>query len=959
MNKILFLFFLSFFCCSFLFASSEFLPVKTVLFEERFSTLEDIKHNWQLEEMNGGKGEIDIDYQTVTPDNSPTLCIKKTNNKGFLVVKFKRNLRTLLAGLYRIQGKYHADNATPGNFFSFRFLRGKRDPRYYEPNTNAGDVGATYSALLNSAPGKWQNFTYFFEIRENERNKEDFYIAMLLSGDKCSVNVEEVVISKVVKRKGERFANFRQITPELRFEKGSLISKEEALKYVKTRKPATIEMKRDGRNLRFTINGTQIAPVFYMLQCPNSRAHNMEMAAQGIKLHEVYCYAGGGARRGFNVLTATPGQYNFKTCENQALEVLSKAPDAVLVLRFSAGSYPGLESDPDEIWQNRDGHFGVSNSGDNMLAVSKFVKSKKNGEYYYPSYASKKWRKICADAFVAYIEHLKKTGLFNAFAGYEFEIGEDGQFFTNWSKRDYCPAVRRGFAAFLKRKYKTVENLRKAWGKPDAEFSFPTRESMPGYNGLPKKDILDPAVDMPLIDAIRYHHEMQLEMVEYFRERIEKAAGRPMWSRVMHPANLYKSWCDQIAGGETEIDGMRNCIYYTDRRPGRPAAPTVALDTARRNGKLCVEELDLRTFADAKSDSFQTDACGRATTPDMFRTILGRHTGYMIAKDMGYVFYDMNQYFAQYKEILSVIRDNITVANRIAATKNTFKPDVAVVFDSEAAYYTFASRSRSKLALRLPAFFSQYLYASGIPFDMFYMRDFLQKPIDDYKMVIFISALNLDAKGRKAIDDLKNNGRTLCFLYPAGLQGNGKPGSASQASALMGIGIKENGRTNLMMEPVGNSTLIRNVESLWGVSELLENRVWPHDGLKIPRFIVSDKNAQIIAKYITDGAPAAAVRKYSNWTSIYIGSPDGLSAGLMHNLAVSANCFVAIDKTGVNLAMRGNFISAHALRSDTYTFRFPQKGQIVNPFTGKVLAENADSVKISLSAGETVWLEQK
>ena len=161
------------------------------------------------------------------------------------------------------------------------------------------------------------------------------------------------------------------------------------------------------------------------------------------------------------------------------------------------------------------------------------------------------------------------------------------------------------------------------------------------------------------------------------------------------------------------------------------------------------------------------------------------------------------------------------------------------------------------------------------------------------------------------------------------------------------------------MEPVGNSTLLRNVESLWGVSELLENRVWPHEGLKIPRFIVSDKKAQVIAKYITDGAPAAAVKKYSNWTSIYIGSPDGLAAGLMHNLAVAANCFVAVDKTGVNLAMRGNFISAHALKGDTYTFRFPQKGKIVNLFTGKVLAENSDSVKISLAAGETLWLEQR
>ena len=74
MNKILFLLFFLCLSCLFLFASSEFPPIKTVLFEERFATLEDINRNWQLEQLNGGKGQINIDYQIVTPDNNPTLC---------------------------------------------------------------------------------------------------------------------------------------------------------------------------------------------------------------------------------------------------------------------------------------------------------------------------------------------------------------------------------------------------------------------------------------------------------------------------------------------------------------------------------------------------------------------------------------------------------------------------------------------------------------------------------------------------------------------------------------------------------------------------------------------------------------------------------------------------------------------------------------------------------------------
>ena len=941
-------------------AAEDIPRIRTVFLEEIFSTQEDLENNWELTLLSGAKGKMSVDYRVVTPDNVPTLKLEKTGSRGLLLLKLRRDLRSLPAGLYRIQGRYHAENAGPGNMLAFRFLRGKRDPLYYEAQTNAGDVGVTCSTLVNSSPGRWQNFCCFFRIRENERNKESFRIALVLAGPPCSVNIEGVTLS-APRETGERFPGFKGVFPKLRFEKTFTVTKEEALRRTRARKPAAIAIERFGRGLKFLLDGKQTAPVFYMLQCPNSRPHNREMFASGVPVHEVHCCAGGGPRRGFNVLTDTPGKYDFSTCEDQILTTLSKAPDAVLVLRLCAGSYPGLENDPDEIWQNREGLFGISSSGDNMLAVRKFVKEKKPGEYYYPSYASVTWRKVCCDAFVAYVKHLKKTGLFNAVAGFEFELGEDGQFLTTWNKRDFCPAVRRGFGEFLRRKYGTPANLRKAWHDENASFDFPTRESLPGFKGLPQKDILDPAVDMPLMDALRYHNEMQLEMVEYFRKRLAEAAGRPMYFRVMHPANMYKSWCDKIAGGETHIDGFRNCIFYSDRRPGRPAAPTVALDTARENRRLCVEELDLRTFADRKADSFSNDSQGRATTPDMFRTILNRNTGYMIAKSMGYVYYDMNQYFAQYKELLDIIRENGVIANRVLKKKDTFKPDVAVIFDNEAAFYAVPAAARGKLALRMPPFFARYLYASGVPFDMFYMRDFLKDPEKrgDYKMVIFLSALDLDEAGRKAVSGLKNSGRVLCFVYPAGLTGTEAGLSAEASSRLMGVGIVRNGRENLMLEPAGDSSLIRGTESLWGLADLLELRVWPHEKNKLPRFIIKDDKAGIIGRFTSDGAPGAAVRAYPGWTSVFIGSPDGLSAGLMHNLAEAYNCFTAVDKPGLELAMRSNFISAHALRGGTYTLRFPGKGKIVNAVTEKVLAENGDAVTLALDAGETLWLEQR
>jgi hypothetical protein len=244
---------------------------------------------------------------------------------------------------------------------------------------------------------------------------------------------------------------------------------------------------------------------------------------------------------------------------------------------------------------------------------------------------------------------------------------------------------------------------------------------------------------------------------------------------------------------------------------------------------------------------------------------------------------------------------------------------------------------------------------------MFYMRDFLKNPEKrgDYKMVVFLSALNLDEAGRKAVSGLKNSGRVLCFVYPAGLTGAEAGLSEKASSKLMGIGIVRDGRENLMLEPTGDSPLAKGTEPLWGLADLQELRVWPHEKNNLPRFAVKDDKAKIIGRFTSDGTPGAAVRVHRDWTSVYIGSPDGLSAGLMHNLAKAYKCFTTVDRPGLDMAMRSNFISAHALRGGTYTLRFPQKGTIVASLTGKVLAENADAVTLNIEAGETLWLEQR
>ena len=948
-------------CCAVLTAFAaphKIFRTRDMILMENFSCDDDLKMNWELVKIDGAEGFMKVDYDVVTPTGNPTLKLVKTNNKGILLVRYKADLRDIPAGDYMISGHYHCENAQPDNAVFFRFIREGFPLYQYDSTLNSGHTYTCFSQAVNSPAHFWQPTRYFARIKESDRNKKKFQLGIMLLGSPCQVNFDQVAMIRAEKRAHDSFVALDSLhLLPLRYENRPVISEEEAIKRVKNRKPATIEIKKEGRGLRFYIDGKVSAPIMYLTQTANPRDHFREMYEAGVPIHYLHVGAGGNRKKGFNIIANGLDKIDYSVPDKAIIKALRHIPDATLVLRVTFGGYPGFENLPDEIWQDKNGLLGVSSNGD-MNAVHRFVKEKSGTEEYYPSYASETWRKNCADVLVAYVEHLKETGLFNAFAGFDFCIGEDGQFLTGYHRRDFSPAARKGFAKYLQKKYGTVENLRKAWNNPKAEFNFPTRESLPDFDSTSGKAFLNPKKDQAVIDALRYHNDMQLEAAEYFRKRLEEAAGRPMYTHIMTPGSFDKSWIDLVSAGETGFNSLRDCVGYVYRRPGRPASPNAAYDTMRENGVMIINELDLRTNGSRTADEMDIEDDGRATTPAMFRTILNRITGFQIARGMGYWYYDMDQYFAQNKEILEIIKENSVIANRIARKPaDTFKPDVAVVLDHDAVFYhTFG-----KLAYPTTLLFSNYLYASGVPFDFYYSNDFFRnaKERSDYKTIIFLTKLEMNDQQRQVIESLKNNNRTLVFLYPAGLLDPVKGFRLKDASKLMGINLTMNGTGLLTQEPVGKHPLAQNTEAVWGLADMVTFRVWHFSDQEYMKFIIDDPKATVISKFLHGGEAASAVKKFDNWTSIYLGAPDALTAGLMNNIAKFNGSFIAIDKPGVNMAMRDCFISMHALRGDDYTVKFPQKGKIINSVTGEVLAENSDTVKIHLKAGETLWLEQE
>jgi hypothetical protein len=110
-----------------------------------------------------------------------------------------------------------------------------------------------------------------------------------------------------------------------------------------------------------------------------------------------------------------------------------------------------------------------------------------------------------------------------------------------------------------------------------------------------------------------------------------------------------------------------------------------------------------------------------------------------------------------------------------------------------------------------------------------------------------------------------------------------------------------------------------------------------------------------LARYSDDRTIASAVKRMPKWTSIYVAGLAGISAELIHNAAVEAGCYAAIPPNIASLAMNDRFISLHALRTVDCPITFLQPKNVIDPDTGKTIANNVTSFKVALKAQNTYW----
>ena len=491
-------------------------------------------------------------------------------------------------------------------------------------------------------------------------------------------------------------------------------------------------VRRDGFS-RLEVDGRDVPPVPY-------RAKGASAAADGKPSRVTYAgkpLQDAGVRLGVIGVRLTdypgnPGPWSERGFDVEAvvrrIRSEMRAGDASLfILGLNVSAYPSFaEAHPDEVWLRPDGSPVEGNAG------SAFPDKYNDGaaanvgnlRWRWMSYASPAWRTAVKDAVAKLVAALKRSGLSKRIVGVHFCGAHDGQFAVPFEDHSSC--ARAGYARYLAARGLQPDS-------PEGGYAF-------------------------------YCKQLGFWAVEDFSRFAKAAFGKPV---------VAVRWCMRPFFGAADssydigsflrsdaVDVIVVQPTYNQRPPALSQGVRLPCESLHRHGKLMLFEFDLRTAAAlegwAKS-VIDVQGLGQSDDLPMWRTTFRKHAGMMMAKRMGWWFYDMAAGWYRGEDICADIGDVMrTYGACRGVAADPWHPDLALVVDEGAL---LARRSDGILGLQWPR-----TAASGVPHDFLMADDLRDDPtlVRRYKALVLCGFNAPDGRQRRWMDGIAAQGvRTL------------------------------------------------------------------------------------------------------------------------------------------------------------------------------------------------------
>ena len=676
-----------------------------------------------------------------------------------------------------------------------------------------------------------------------------------------------------------------------------------------------------------------------------------------------------------------PGQYDFTQADAKLETYLKLEPQALFLPRvlLTPGAWWCKEF-PDEISMRDDG------SPAGMF-----------GAPCHPSFASEKYRELSHQAMIAFLDHFEsKFG--DHIVGYQVGNGFGGEWLTFnsfWEIRpggkpptkfgveDYSPPAKAAFRRWLKRKYGTVEELRRAWGDQKVTFETADPPNEVDRYSTTHGIFFDPSISRRVPDYFTFFNDMVADVLLENARWVKELTHR---KKIVGSFYGYL-WCNfpnlsVVHSGELalakvlaspDVDFLASPYSYSNKQLGGPDYSQTLPEEIALHGKLYFNEVDTDTFLHQIQWRWG-NSLDNPKNWEETKALLVRDYGYALTKGFGMWWTDLFGGNFHDEKIIGLLGELKKIDEKYLEADRRSNADIAVVLDESS--FTYCGDGEPLWNALLSAQAQYELAFIGAPWDQFLLTDMANPKLRDYKLYIFLNAFHVPPEERAALHArLKRNGATALWVYAPGYIGNRL--SVQNMQALTGIRLAEVDTAGELHVDITsyNSPYTQGLPGGFAygtdvnranIIRWYDHQVYlkdPRDpslerdlpGFRIdPRFWSDDPAATVLGELAGIGKPGLVFKRMPGWTSIYSSAPI-LPAALIRNIARAAGGHLYDDANDVVYADR-NFLCIYSPTGGNRTVRLPHKSKVVDVLENRTVANQATEFPLAMAPNSTVLL---
>jgi hypothetical protein len=589
------------------------------------------------------------------------------------------------------------------------------------------------------------------------------------------------------------------------------------------------------------------------------------------------------------------------------------------------------------------------------------------GQILQPSYASQVWRKDAGNILRDTILYLKSSQWADRIIMLRTSYGNAGEW-NHWGYKskqfvDFSIPMQKAFGKWLKRKYKTVENLRKAWNNP--QISFTSKSLVPNSKQrMAESDSIlyrTGAKSRPATDYYIFFQQYTVETIEYFAKIVKATSDNKMLSGAYYGYYLGHINNTPYHLQDSGHYGLRFYLrskyldflggpypYY--KRKNRLQINGIFSSIALHN-KVWFSENDQRTHLSCKKIHTRYGA-----TANVQESIAIAKRDYMVnfSKATSYYFFDFIKDWFITPDFMKAVKQIKRLDNIVF--KNGGRPSraqVAVLFSEQSvSYYANHPASRNS-SLRgflcaLRNMFETQMDRTGIPWDLYTVDDMDKIDFSKYKMVIFANANYVTDNTIKLTQKLLfDKGKTVLFIGQSGVVTDKDRLDYARCSKFTGIKVRPADKSRRFHRIASATDLQLNVD----LKKIpFPKEYWIIDSLPV-RMTIKDPKANALAWFDSTKDIAVAEKKVSAGRSILFSAMAPPEASLLTAMFKYAGVHIYYNqqKSQDSFYCAGNLVAVYSRTGGAKKIILPQKVEILmDVFSGKILGRNSKEVTFTL-----------